>query len=407
MKTLTDTMIRAIHPADRRLQVRDNGAPGLFLIIQPNGKKSWAWRGRISGKPSKLTLGRYPAHTLADAREWARELTRKRDGGIDPIAERDERAKADAAAAHLATLTVDVAFNAYMEAEGNARKSAAEKRRMYNSNFKPAIGMLPLHKVDRDAIEAVIAGKFKTHPLTSNRLVSLIKRFFRWCVTRGFHLSRLAHDPTANITKMADEVKRDRVLSEYEIKLFLIALRQEEPAFSAPLTLLLLSGARRSEVIEARWDEFDGTGDWHLPSERSKNGLPHVVPMSSTMLHIIKQIPNTGTSPLLFASGKNPANAVSGISKVVKRVRSRMEILAANEGRTVPHWRLHDIRRTVATCMAGMRGPNNLPLIMPHVIEAVLNHASGHRAGVAGIYNRHAYYAEKKNALELWSKRYI
>lgn len=406
VKNFTVTSIKAIAPSPDRQQIADPSTPNLFLIVQPTGVKSWAWRGRIAGRSCKLTLGRYPAHGLADAREWARDLTRQRDGGFDPVAERQRRAKDAAAAAHRANFTVDIAFAAYMDAEGALRKSAPEKLRMYTSFFKPVIGALALHTVERDDVEAVIAAKFTTHPPTSNRLVSLIKRFFRWCVTKGFHLTRLAVDPTANITKLASEVKRDRVLSDYEVKLLLTALREEDAAFAIPLKLLLLTGMRRSEVFEAPWDEFDlSAGDWLLPAERSKNGLPHMVPMPAAMLAVIGQIERTACSPLLFASKRTPMNPVSGITKVLNRVRGRMADIATMDGRTIPHWRLHDLRRTVATGMSALRGADGKPLIAPHEVEAVLNHVSGSRASVAGIYNRHAYYAEKKRALDLWAKK--
>lgn len=94
MKKFTNTHISAIRPSSDRQQVADPATTGLFLIVQPSGVKSWAWRGRIGGKSRKLTLGRYPAHSLADAREWATALTRQRDGGIDPLAERERKAKA-------------------------------------------------------------------------------------------------------------------------------------------------------------------------------------------------------------------------------------------------------------------------------------------------------------------------
>lgn len=399
MKKFTNTHISAVRPSSERQQLADPATTGLFLIVQPSGVKSWAWRGRIGGKPRKLTLGRYPAHSLADAREWACGIIRQQAGGIDPLAERERQAKASAAAAHLATLTVDVAFNAYMEAEGGSRKSAPEKRRLYDACFKSAIGPMSLHAVDRSAVEAVIAAKHKTHPTSANRLVSLVKRFFRWCVTKGHHLTRLTVDPTANITKPADEVKRDRVLSDYEVKLFLMALREEGQAFAVPMKLLMLTGARRSEVFEASWTEFDmATGDWLLPSNRSKNKLPQLLPLPEAATAMIASIQNRERSPLLFASERTAAKAVSGISKMIARIRERMEMLAARDGRRVEHWQIHDLRRTVATGMAAL-------MIQPHEIEAVLNHVSGARAGVAGIYNRHAYYMEKKRALELWGKK--
>ena len=398
MKKFTTTSLNAVRPSSKRQQLPDPATTGLFLRVQSSGAKSWVWRGRIGGKSRTVTLGRYPAHSLAAAREWACFLTRQRDGGIDPLAEQARKAKADAAAAHLA-LTVDVAFNAYMDAEGASRKSAPEKRRLYDACFKPAIGSMSLHAVDRSAVEAVIAAKCQTHPTSANRLVSLVKRFFRWCVTKGHHLTRLTVDPTANITKPADEVKRDRVLSDYEVKLFLMALREEGQAFAVPMKLLLLTGARRSEVFEASWTEFDmATGDWLLPSNRSKNKLPHLLPLPEAATALIASIPNRARSPLLFASEQTATKAVSGISKMVARIRQRMEKLAAQDGRHIEHWQIHDLRRTVATGMAAL-------MIHPHEIEAVLHHVSGARAGVAGIYNRHAYYAEKKRALELWAEK--
>ena len=399
MKKFTTTALNAVRPSSERQQLADPATTGLFLIVQPTGVKSWAWRGRIGGKPRKLTLGRYPAHSLADAREWACALTRQRDGGIDPLAERARKAKADAAAAHLATFTVDVAFNAYMEAEGASRKSAREKLRLYDACFKPAIGSMSLHAVDRSAIEAVIATKCQTHPTSANRLVSLVKRFFRWCVTKGHHLTRLTVDPTANITKPADEVKRDRVLTDYEVRLFLEALRDEDDACAIPMRLLLLTGARRAEVFEAAWAEFDiANGDWLLPANRSKNKLPHLLPLPRMAMALIAKLQSQGRSSLLFASDRTPTNAVSGISKMVARMRERMEKLAAQDGREIQHWQIHDLRRTAATGMAAL-------MIQPHEVEAVLNHVSGTRAGVAGIYNRYTYYAEKKRALDKWSKK--
>ncbi len=206
-------------------------------------------------------------------------------------------------------------------------------------------------------------------------------------------------DPTANITKPADEVKRDRVLSDYEVKLFLMALRDEREAFAVPMKLLLLTGARRSEVFEATWTEFDmAMGDWLLPSSRSKNKLPHLLPLPKAATALIASIPNRERSPLLFASERTATKGVSGISKMVARIRERMEKLAAQDGRQIDHWQIHDLRRTVATGMAAL-------MVHPHEIDAVLNHVSGARAGVAGIYNRHAYYAEKKRALELWVEK--
>lgn len=140
-----------------------------------------------------------------------------------------------------------------------------------------------------------------------------------------------------------------------------------------------------------KWSEVDlGQALWIIPRERTKNGLKHEVPLSNAALHILQSIPRREGREFVFGEGQG---GFSGWSKSKIRLDSRV----AKIGAVLRPWRLHDIRRTTATRLGELG-------TLPHVIEAILNHISGHKAGVAGIYNRATYAREKREALDLWSK---
>jgi integrase len=224
-------------------------------------------------------------------------------------------------------------------------------------------------------------------------------------VTKGRSETKLTVNPAQNLVKLAEARSRDRYLEDWELGLLFRALPEVEDYFEAPFRLLLLTGARRSEVFEAQRTEFDlKKGEWLIPAERSKNGKPLLLPLSPAALKIVAKQLGEDSSPLLFPSRRKASEAgLSGMSKARQRLEDEMKELAAEEGRTVEPWTVHDLRRTVASGMAALMDKKHCPLIQPHIIEAVLNHISGTRAGVAGTYNRHHYYAEKKAALKLWA----
>ena len=162
--------------------------------------------------------------------------------------------------------------------------------------------------------------------------------------------------------------------------------------YGAIVRLLILTGQRREEVGgHDLGSEIDLEGaTWRIGGERTKNGLAHDVPLSSRAVDILRAVNRRDGRALVFGSREGPfqgwCNAKSALDSArVGRARARAE-----------PWRLHDIRRTVATRMADLG-------VQPHVIEAVLNHISGHKAGVAGVYNRATYAAEKRHALDLWA----
>jgi integrase len=174
------------------------------------------------------------------------------------------------------------------------------------------------------------------------------------------------------------------VLSEPELRAVWLAVGDDD--FGKCIKLLILLGARRSEVSGMRWSEIDG-GIWVLPAERAKNRRANAVPLSPQARAIIEAVPRGERDQLFGQTADTGFTAWAAAKADLDRAL----------GDAVGAWRTHDIRRTVATRMADIG-------VAPHVIEAVLNHLSGHKAGVAGIYNRSGYELEVKRALLRWGE---
>jgi integrase len=196
-------------------------------------------------------------------------------------------------------------------------------------------------------------------------------------------------NPVIGTNKAAEEVSRDHTLSPAELKAIWSHCRDDD--YGRIVRLLILTAQRREEVAAMAWDELDLAGAlWAIPKARTKNGLPHDIPLSRPALEIVEAVPHRDGRALVFGEGEGGfqgwSNAKTALDERIKE-----------SGLKVRPWRLHDLRRTAATMMADKLG------VQPHVIEAILNHISGHKAGVAGIYNRATYAKEKREALDLWA----
>jgi integrase len=245
----------------------------------------------------------------------------------------------------------------------------------------------------RDVIEVLDAIVDRGSPVTANRLRAHLNTLFNWAKGRDI----IQATPLDGIKPPAPEKARDRVLTPYEIRLFWQATAGMEYPFRPLYRVLVLTGQRLREVAEMTWQEVDGD-TWTLPGSRSKNGDEHVVPLSPEVVAILEALPRIGRF-IFTTTGKSP---VSGFTRAKERV-DRLMIETANRTLTasadpvaIPPFTIHDLRRTAATGMAGLRFP-------PHVVEAVLNHRSGTRRGVAGVYNRFNYAEEKRAAIEAWA----
>jgi len=207
---------------------------------------------------------------------------------------------------------------------------------------------------------------------------------FGWLVQHR----RITLNPCDGVHRPDPPKSRDRVLNDAEIIKFWAATDAERPEFAAILKLLLLTGCRLNEVAAMRCSEVtDDFRVWSIPGARTKNGRPHVVPLAASAQAILKSMKSLRRADQFLFSTTDGNSPVSGWSKIKSRLDDRMQI---------PHWRLHDLRRTAATGMAEIGVP-------PHIVEAALNHVSGAKAGVAGTYNRAEYKEEKKVALARWS----
>ena len=216
----------------------------------------------------------------------------------------------------------------------------------------------------------------------ARRLHAYLHRLFRWAVGRGI----LETNPMAHLPKPGSETPRDRVLTDAELAEVFKNTSKLLPASYGPMfQLLILTGARRTEIAALRWSEIkDDT--IILPRDRTKTGQVHSIPLATQALAILKQLPRIGPSDFVFTvTGRNPAVDFSGSKKRLDDITK------------IPPWRIHDLRRTVAT------GLQRLGINL-QVIEAVLGHVGGSRSGIVGVYQRHSFDAEKRTALEAWAR---
>ncbi|SEL93229.1 Site-specific recombinase XerD [Sphingomonas palmae] len=397
---LTKKYIESIVPTDRVIEYVDAYCPGLRLTSRPTGTLTFVARLRINGKAKKYTLGQFPRHSLEEAREWAMNIGRNRDLGIDVIEESRIQEQAEQKRRER---DCDWMFEQYMLHEGASRRSAAEKRRLYRRDISPVIGGRSYFDISHNDLAHILQSKLLTAPSISNGLQSLIRRWFRWAVTKGRHITELTCDPSVDLTKLHELQSRGRVLSDHEIALFFQALDERNSPFNEPLLLALHTGVRRGEAFGMRWSELDmNRGDWLIPKHRTKTNVELLLPLPAIMTDMLELAASRRRKgvELVWPSQSNPANAMSGFSKITKTLNEAMSTAAAQVGIDVEPWSIHDLRRTLATGMYGLLDENDQPLIPPHVVERVVNHKL---PGVQGVYNRHAYYAEKRAALRIWA----
>ena len=385
-QTLTNAGINAL-PAPEKGQTdySDAKTPGLVMRVSQGGSKTWLLRYRASGSHRRFKLGTYPALSLAEARKEATKARARVLGGHDPQRERD---KARAAAKPLA---LGEAITEYDKRHLQSLNSGAIVRRQLEMYLKPALGRLPLVDVTRgDVLRAIDA---VPQPGAANGAFKAARSLFNWAVSRDY----LTSNPLAGV-KMPHKLKaRERALSDAEMRTVWAAADRMGYPFGAYVKLLALTGQRRSEVARMKRAEIDG-GIWTIPRENTKNDRTQMVPLSPAALAVLDDMPKF-KGPHMFTSGdgKKP---ISGFAKAKQRLDSIAARLVAEGYAPVASWRLHDLRRTVATGMAADETP-------PHVIEATLNHAESAMSGLARVYNRHAYLPEKRAALNAWADRLL
>jgi integrase len=426
---LTAPALKKYRPGSRRREIRDTAAKGLYLIIQPapKGTMSWAMRfRRPDGRSAKLTLGRVDIGckemseeptigtllTLRGAREVAARIERQRNMGRDVVAEHaEEKQQRRSRILDRAGKMFPVAARDYIERHARMKTRRWEETARLlgltysGENGEPAVARRGL--VDRwrerqidsidshdvfglldEARQLGIPGLSRRNKAPSDAraraLFAALSAMFGWLIRQR----RIDKNPCAGVARPDAPKARDRVLTNAEIVAFWRACDEVGEPFGQLLKLLLLTGSRLNEVAGMTRGELSEDGlTWSLSGRRTKNGRPHVVPLSPLAREILATVkPIAGAAGFAFSTtGRSP---VSGWSKVKHRLDGAMQIAEC--------WRIHDLRRTAATGMAELG-------IAPHIVEAALNHVSGAKAGVAGSYNRAVYADERRQALERWA----
>ena len=386
-KELTAIAIAKIKPGPVRREIPDGRVAGLYFIVQPSGKRSWAVRYRFGGKPCKLTLGAYPATDLKRARELAGAAKDKVEEGRNPGAEKKaNKAAATVPANDLVEHVASQFLRHYAKRHLRPRTVQELERLLEKEIVTPWRGhrLSEIGKADIHQLLDVIVERGS--PIVANRTLNWFRRICGWAVERDI----LTANPCTGIKAPAPEKARDRVLSDDELAVIWRAACELEAPYDVFVKMLILTGARRNEIAGMRWSEIDlDARIWTLPRERAKNNCELTLPLPDTIVTILRALPHVaGPSDYVFTrSGRNPIAASSKIKKQ----------LDDNLPADMPPWVLHDLRRSFASGCARLG-------VAVHVVEAVLNHRSGSIKGVAAVYNRYSYDVEKRMAMEAWAR---
>ena len=365
-------------PKSGRVESWDEDVRGLGLRVSASGRKTWVLMYRVRGdkRLRRATLGTYPTLTLADARDQARADLRAATKGRDPASERKAERQAE---------TFGELAEEYIERYAKKRKRSWFKdRQALDRDLLPRFRHRKAAGITRREVITLLEEiADRGAPVGANRTLEIIRRIYNW----GIEQEIVTVNPCQRISKPGAEPKRDRVLSDAEIRALWIALEGETPRMRDLFRLRLLTAQRPGEVSRMRWEDIDmGSGWWTIPPEFSKNGLSHRVPLSPPAMDTLRQIEGHGNNAgwvVPSPTGKGPLRAVW---RAMRNIREQSGV----------EFRPHDLRRTVATRMTGDLGIARL------TVSKVLGHVE---TGVIGVYDRATYDREKRQALDAWGAR--
>jgi integrase len=401
---LKDVTIRKLlaSPPLKRTETPDGQITGLYFVLQPTGAASWALRYRVAGRPTKLTIGPYPALTLAAARRRAQEALGDVAGGKDPARAKQAARAAAKAESEAEEDRVDRVVALFVERYAKPKnRDWKETARLLNKEILTRWKGRRLSQITRANVNTLLDDIVdKGAPIGANRTFSAFRKLCKWSIGRGI----IEHSPCDGVTAPSPENRRDRVLDDAEIRLVWEAASAIGWPFGPVIKMLILTGQRRDEVAGMRWSEVDlQARTWTLPAARAKNKHTHQIPLSDAAIEILRAMPRHEKVDVIFTT--NSRTPVSGWSRmklsldahIAERIREEAEARGATP-KAMPEWTLHDIRRSLATNLQRLG-------VRLEVTEAVLNHRSGSRAGIVGVYQQHDWADEKRQALDAWSRR--
>jgi integrase len=384
---LTQRKIDALEcpPGKKDALVFDDEQAGLGVRVTANGGKRFLAQYSYAGAKRRIPLGSCSAISLAAARDAVRAILGDVAKGRDPAADRKEAAQETRRKATHDSLTLEALLGQWesLRLVDKRERYAAEAVRALRYAFAKRL-TAPAGDLDRATVVRVLDGLTKDGKAAmASRTAAYGRACYQWANKRG----SLAANPFQNLP-LAPVAKRERVLTKDEMREVWEATCSAG-SFNAIVRMLMLTGQRREEVTAMTWDEIaPDLSTWTIPANRAKNGIAHIVPLSEQAQAILRAATRSereaAEEPELVFPGQR--GAFSGFSK-------SKEALDGDSG--VKDWRLHDLRRTMATGLQKLG-------VRLEVTEAVLNHVSGSRAGIVGVYQRHEWADEKRSALNAW-----
>jgi integrase len=389
---LTDRFLKSIKPTGVRWGVWDAGMPGMAVRIGAGGKLSFNAVRRLNPgdrNPQWVHLGVYPVMTLAEAREAARQTINGLIAGQLPA----RRAAARAAAARAAEAST---FGAVAEAftraylPGLKPKSAGAYEADLRDKFIPALGDKPVGEIRRrDIIELIENVKEQSGPGAAANALSRLCKIMGWALARD--ISGFETNPAAGITAkdlIGKTKSRDRLLTDAELAAVWAATPAAGEPFSTIYRLLLLTGLRREEIAAARWADLDfDAATLTVQAEDAKNGEAMLVPLPRRAVELFAATPRFA-GPYIFGIGTGGHRPAGNFS----RGKSRLDAAIVAGGTPVASFVIHDFRRAVRSGL----GRLGVPAV---VAELCLGHR---QPGIVGVYDRHSYLNEKRDALQRW-----
>lgn len=377
-RNLTAISVERMAPPKRgQVDIFDKGFPGLALRVSYGGRKAWSFVYRHAGKVRRFQLGTYPALSLSEAREAWRAARQQVERGADP----SETQRRDASAMFESVMAE------WLARDQGKNRSLAATTRLLNADVLPYWRRLRIDEIGRrDVLEVIDRVTDRGSPVMARQLHVVLHRLFRWSVGRGI----IEANPLTDLDLPENNPPRKRFLTDAELALVMRAAG-ELGGYGAVVKLLALTGCRRQEIADLTWDEIDGDGI-RLDGNRRKNAEPLTVKLSAPARAIIEALPRS--SDRVFSGSRRAA--LGHWARLKEQLDAKVAEL--NNG-PLPHWNLHDLRRTLAV------GLQKLGIGL-QVVERVLGHGSraGSRSGVVGIYQAYSYDKEAGDALAVWGQ---
>jgi integrase len=386
------TVASAICPPDRKDRLMFDGElAGFGLRVTAAGSRTFLAQYSTPTGKRRVPLGAFGVITVDEARRKAKSVLGMAADGRDPFTERKMAAVAMRKAKTEAEYTFGILVDAWAKARVGDRRPSylREAVACLRRNLPTWLNRAATSITVVEAVRAVDRIKADKGTVAANRTLSYARAAFGWAMKR----QHVATNPLKGIERAGREAPRERVLSETELGEVWRACDALGATAAGFVRTLMLTLQRREEVASMRWGELDDPADptvWTLPAERAKNARTHVIHLSDPVRAIIRSMPRIQGIQFVFATQKN--RSVGGFSRIKDIISGAL----LEAGILVDDWRFHDFRRAGVTALAGMG-------FAPHVCDRILNHVTGSIQGIAAVYQRAEFLAERKAALDAWA----